>query len=58
MNHIVEGLGAINSTPSGGFAKTTIKVKLAKLLRKEGDQNQTSVVMIVPRRGIYRNAML
>jgi len=25
MNHIAEGLGAIDNTPSGGFAKATIK---------------------------------
>jgi hypothetical protein len=25
MNHIAEGLGAIDNTPSGGFAKGTIK---------------------------------
>jgi len=28
MNHIVEGLGAIGSTPSENFAKATIKVRL------------------------------
>jgi hypothetical protein len=28
MNRIMKGLGAIDSAPSGGFAKATIKVKL------------------------------
>ncbi len=28
MGHIVEGLGAINSAPSAGFAKVTIKARL------------------------------
>ncbi len=28
MNHIVEGLGAIDRTPSGGLAKATIKARL------------------------------
>jgi hypothetical protein len=28
MNHIAKGLGAIGNTPSGGFAKATIKVRL------------------------------
>jgi hypothetical protein len=27
MNHIAKGLGAINSAPSGGSAKATIKVR-------------------------------
>jgi hypothetical protein len=36
MNDIVEGLGAINSAPSGGFAKATIKVRLLNsFARKE-----------------------
>jgi len=29
MNHIAKGLGAIGNTPSGGFAKATIKVTLS-----------------------------
>ncbi len=28
MSHIVEGLGAIDSAPSGGFTKATIKARL------------------------------
>jgi hypothetical protein len=28
MNRTVEGLGAIANTPSGGFAKATIKARL------------------------------
>jgi hypothetical protein len=36
MNFIVEGLGAIDSAPSGGFAKATVKVKLSdSFVRKE-----------------------
>jgi len=36
MNHIVKGLGAINSAPSGGSAKAMINAKLLDpFIRKE-----------------------
>jgi hypothetical protein len=36
MNRIVEGLGAIGITPSGGFANATIKARLPNsFARKE-----------------------
>jgi len=57
MNHIAKGLGAIGNTPSGGFAKVSIKVKLSDFFCIKEDQNQASVAMIAPNKGIYRNAM-
>jgi hypothetical protein len=37
MGYIAKGLGTIGSAPSGGSAKVTIKTRLPKLLRKEGN---------------------
>jgi hypothetical protein len=35
LNHIAKGSGAIGNTPSGGFAKVTIKVKLSDFFAKK-----------------------
>jgi hypothetical protein len=56
MGRIVEGLGAIDNTLSGG-PQGGRKSKFVNPFRREGDEDKEGVTVVAPSRSISRNSM-